>query len=78
MFLKAAWRGFLGGMVVFFLMSIVSSVANEYYIRTVVVSNDEKKNPVLDKSVKNSAVNSNKGTTEKVKSSRRRSVVVVK
>ncbi len=78
MFLKAAWRGFLGGMVVFFLMSIVSSVANEYYIRTVVVSNDEKKNPVLDKSVKNSVVNSYKGTTEKVKSSRRRSVVVVK
>lgn len=78
MFVKTAWRGFLGGMVVFFLMSIVSSVANEFYIRKVVVFNEEKMNSVLDKSVKNSAVNSNKGTTEKVKSSRRRSVVVVK
>ena len=78
-FLKAAWRGFLGGMVVFFLMSIVSSIANEYYIRKVVVAaanvKDSRNSVDLDKA-KNSNLNKSKQSSTKIMRSRRSSIVV--
>jgi hypothetical protein len=78
-FLKAAWRGFLGGMVVFFLMSIVSSIANEYYIRKVVAAaanvKDSRNSVDLDKA-KNSNLNKSKQSSTKIMPSRRSSIVV--
>jgi vacuole membrane protein 1 len=51
--IKSAWKGFLGGMIVFFLLSIISSIGDEYYQRRVVAKLDEEKNELSETNKKN-------------------------
>ena len=51
--IKSAWKGFLGGMIVFFLLSIISSIGDEYYQRRIVNKLDEEKNELSETNKKN-------------------------
>ena len=51
--IKSAWKGFLGGMIVFFLLSIISSIGDEYYQRRIVAKLDEEKNEKSETNKKN-------------------------
>jgi membrane protein YqaA with SNARE-associated domain len=51
--IKSAWKGFLGGMFVYFIFSIISSIGDEYYQRRIFNKLEEGKKEIIATNKKN-------------------------